>query len=120
VWQGACTPTGYGRIKVEGRRHAAHRWYYAQLRWPIPAGREIDHLCRTRACVNPAHLQPVSHLTNVRRAPKARLGVHGACAICLIRLTTTLTLRQIADIVGSDHKTVRQVLAGERWNVLEV
>ena len=37
---------------------------------PIPDGREIDHLCRNHRCVNPDHLEPVTHLENMRRRPR--------------------------------------------------
>jgi hypothetical protein len=30
---------------------------------------EIDHLCRNTHCVNPAHLEPVTHSVNLRRSP---------------------------------------------------
>lgn len=65
---------GYGAIHVDGKRRWAHRFGYELLVGPIPEGLTLDHLCRTPACVNPEHLEPVTHAENVRRgvAPTAQ------------------------------------------------
>lgn len=44
-----------------------HRVAYELRVGPIPEGMQIDHLCRVRRCVNPAHLEPVSQTENIRR-----------------------------------------------------
>lgn len=63
IWQGSVSNTGYGRI---GSRYA-HRVSYERSNGPIPDGLTIDHLCRTTLCVNPDHLEPVTHRENVLR-----------------------------------------------------
>ncbi len=40
---------------------------YEWFTGPIPAGMEIDHLCRNRACAAPAHLEAVTHHENLLR-----------------------------------------------------
>ena len=45
----------------------AHRFAYELLRGPIPEGMTIDHLCRTRSCVNPEHFEVVTRGENVLR-----------------------------------------------------
>lgn len=70
TWTAYLKPDGYGFVKFGGRCQQAHRVAYELLVGPIPDGLEIDHRCRNRACVNPAHLEPVTHLVNVIRTPR--------------------------------------------------
>lgn len=69
VWQLARNGAGggYGVMRNGGRQQPAHRVYYERLVGPIPEGLVIDHLCRNHACVNPAHLEPVTPRINVLR-----------------------------------------------------
>lgn len=76
VWLGhVCVSarSGYGLIKRGGvgSKNAspaqAHRVAYELYVGPVPDGLEPDHLCGNKACVNPAHLEPVTHSENLRR-----------------------------------------------------
>lgn len=59
---GQCTSTFEGK-----RENVAHRLAYRLLRGPIPVDCELDHLCRQRSCINPDHLEAVSHRVNSLR-----------------------------------------------------
>lgn len=71
LWTGATDRNGYGLWsppKSSGlRMGVAHRFAYMALVGPIPEGLELDHLCRTKGCVNPSHLEPVTRQENMRR-----------------------------------------------------
>lgn len=72
LWRGHTTPGDYGRFWTGGRHIVAHRWAYEQVVGPIPSGLFLDHLCRTRLCVRPDHLEPVTHQENMRRGMRAQ------------------------------------------------
>lgn len=65
---------GHGRFyPITGKGVLAHRFAYELLVGPIPDGLVIDHLCRVRLCVNPAHLEPVTAEENTRRGWRDRM-----------------------------------------------
>lgn len=70
-WTGYINDAGYGLFSVRrgrGKSALAYLWRWEHDHGPVPAGLELDHLCRNTRCVNPAHLEPVTHRENVRRA----------------------------------------------------
>lgn len=74
IYTGPLNHGGYGVISIgqrtDGRsiQRRAHRVAYEHLVGPIPDGLTLDHLCRTPACVNPSHLEPVTAAENIKRA----------------------------------------------------
>lgn len=69
LWTGYLDRGGYGFTRCAGKHAHVHRFIYESLVGPVPLGLELDHLCRVRACANPAHLEPVDHRENVLRSP---------------------------------------------------
>lgn len=58
IWQGAISPSGYGRIKIGGKVRQAHRVAYEAWVGLIPEGLVLMHLCDEKRCVQPEHLIP--------------------------------------------------------------
>lgn len=84
LWTGA-KMHGYGRFNVGGGKIVgAHQFAYEQLIGPVPKGLELDHLCRNPSCVNPQHLEPVTHQTNIVRgdAPAVLRALYASMTHC--------------------------------------
>lgn len=68
LWSGCIDRCGYGKIgRCPDGESLAHRAAYKHFTGPIPDDCEIDHLCKVRRCINPAHLEAVPHAVNVSR-----------------------------------------------------
>ena len=68
IWMGGLKKNGYA---VSGK-HIAHRLSYEAFKGAIPKGLELDHLCRVPCCVNPWHLEAVTHQENMSRGAFAK------------------------------------------------
>lgn len=72
-WQASLTPEGYGQFHYEGAWIGAHRASYAMhFAAMSTVENQVDHLCRNRRCVNPAHLELVPRAVNTRRAGRSK------------------------------------------------
>lgn len=67
-FMGSLYKNGYGQLWNGKRNEQTHRISYRLYVGEIPDGKEIDHLCRNRCCVNPNHLDLVSHQENIARS----------------------------------------------------
>jgi hypothetical protein len=77
TWTADKQPDGYGRFRIGNQLVRAHRAAYTLFVGPIPGGLEVEHACHTRdvscaggpacphrQCVNPAHLELLTHREN--------------------------------------------------------
>lgn len=75
LWTGSISPQGYGMFCLHGRAAVgAHRlalWFFRGIALRPGRAMNVDHLCRVRHCVNPEHLEYVTHRENQRRGAAA-------------------------------------------------
>ncbi len=83
LWAAACTTWGYGTAYIDGHLRSAHRAAYESLVGEVAAGLVLDHLCRTRRCVNPDRLEAVTQRTNVLLRGEGLAAINARKTTCL-------------------------------------
>lgn len=63
---------GYPRMSLDGATVAVHITMWVIENGPVPPRKQIDHRCSNRRCVNPDHLQMVTHKKNQKLRDERR------------------------------------------------
>lgn len=106
IWLGAHDDNlngKYGNYTFQGKKHRAHRLAYRDFGKTLPEDRSIDHLCRNTLCVNPNHLEAVTHAENVRRGRRMLVNA-GKCKRGHPAIPENLVQRSNGDSVVSRCK----------------
>jgi hypothetical protein len=126
LWQRMRNDRGYAYVNYGGKTCRAHRLLFELYRGPIPAGLTLDHTCRVRHCVNPAHLEPVTQTENRRRGVRAtvpdevvrfirsqniRIGRKGSPP----RGHSGATILGLSKMLGISRNTVHRIYTGQDW-----
>jgi hypothetical protein len=120
VWQGGLNKWGYAKIKRNGRTQGAHRLFYRAFvnpeLLPSRAGSDgLDHLCRTRKCVNPAHLELTTCVENIRRGKVSKLSLD-VVELIRSRALSGENQRVIAMEFGISQSHVSNLKHGLHWS----
>ena len=122
-WEGAHTEKGYGQISIASRNRPVHVVAYEAAIGPVPDGCEIDHVaargCRWRDCVNPEHLEAVTHAENLARRRTPPPATHCAEGHELTDDNTKIRRRRDGSYrtcrrCFNDKRNARRALVGQR------
>lgn len=119
IWQRGIDPQGYGRLHVANGHfdQRAHREYYRRGNGPIPAGWHVHHKCHVRACVNPSHLEAISHSAHLARHKQAEISPLDWESVNAIRAAAHAGKweQELADEYGISRQSIGQIILNHSW-----
>jgi len=132
LWKGNLSK-GYARFYLPEKQQEvyAHRWSWELANGPIPSGFELHHKCKNKACVNPQHLELISHRDHMRL--HGRLGVWSGESngqskrtetdILVIKFLNSylfLPARHISKAMKIPERSIYSILSGESWKSIQL
>lgn len=124
-WTASLNEDGYGYFRFNGSMAKSHRVSYQFYYGEIPKGKQVNHLCHNRKCVNPYHLYAGTHQDNMNdkvNAGRQAIGImHGSNkltekSVLEIRVNKDkLTQTKLAKMYGVNHRTVGNIQSHKIW-----
>ena len=130
MYKGPIHSTGYGIFHAGGEKKYSHRYVMEYLFGLPPVGLETDHLCGIKACVNPHHLESVTHAENIRRAAEQYIHRYGTFWTTNLSVDDVLMIREMSErgLPGREidklfpwvsESTIYDVVLGKTWKHLQ-
>jgi hypothetical protein len=117
LWIGGLYPKGYAKTTVKMGQNpvSVHKLMYERFIKKVDSGKELDHLCRVRNCVNPTHLEEVTSAENTRRGLLTLLSITQVHEINKLYRTGNYTQQELASRFKVDQTTISDILNGRSW-----
>jgi hypothetical protein len=112
IWPYSVDKGGYGHLQKNKKLTGAHKLIYEFINGKLPKGIVLDHLCRTPMCVNPTHLEAVSHAENCRRGNNTKISSDDVNEIK--RLSVFMNHPEIAKKFGVSRQHISMIIRGKR------
>ena len=125
LYTGAITKHGYGNCWIDGKNMYAHIVMYELAYGPVPRDEDgnpffVDHVaargCTSRACCNPAHLEAVPPIVNVRRGKSTKLDAEKVAQIKTLLAAPKPNKTAIAREFGVGRSAVHNIATGATWS----
>ena len=111
IWTGTVNNSGYGWY----RRKGAHVYIYIRKHGPVPEGLEIGHLCGVKLCVNPAHLEAMTHEKNNQQMKSGVKLTEKKVQEIREKSARGVSARSLASKFGVNRNAIYSIRRGEKW-----
>ena len=114
-WNRCKDGCGYGLTTLNHRHMRAHIAYYIRRFGPVPNGYELHHVCVNPGCVNPDHLQLITHAEHMHLSPRTKLTVDQVRDIRRLYAQGDVSQSTLAEQFGVSAPTISAIITRRNW-----